>query len=294
MMSDVPVSYAMQQAALLNPEGYTSLVDAFDHIVGQYPERTAYSCLGQDLSFADIDRNSAQLASYLQHELGLKPGSRIAIQLPNVGQYPVAAWGAFRAGLILVNTNPMYTPTELIHQFNDSGAQALIVLADLLPMVEQVLPETGVKHVIATHATDMLQAQPVPHGTIESLTSWQDIMAHSGLAPAVRPRGNFEDTAVLQYTGGTTGVSKGAELSHRNLYCAIRLGRKSFATQETARNGLPELSIAPMPLYHVYGFVLNIISIFITGGHSVLIPNPRDIDGMLATMKQYPLQVLPE
>ncbi|MFK8029045.1 MAG: AMP-binding protein [Gammaproteobacteria bacterium] len=286
-MTQANDSYALQQAAILNPDGYTSLVDAFDHIVAAHPERTAYTCLGQDLTYSQIEQMSGKLASFLQHKLGLAPGSRIAIQLPNLGQYPVAAWGAFRAGLVLVNTNPMYTPTELIHQFNDSGAQALIVLSDLLPVIEKVLPETGVKHVIATHATDMLDAQPVSSSAIGSLSSWADVMNYVNDAPVKRPAGSMEDTAVLQYTGGTTGVSKGAELSHRNLYCAIRLGRKSFAPLEAVRRG-PELTIAPMPLYHVYGFVLNIISVFITGGQSVLIPNPRDVDSMLATMKQHP------
>ena len=285
-MTDAPNEFALQQAELLNPDNYTSLVDAFDHIVSTCPDRPSCTCLGQTLTYADIDRKSARLASVFQHELGLEPGSRIAIQLPNVAQYPIAAWAAFRAGLILVNTNPMYTPTEIIHQFNDSGAQALVALADLLPVLEQVLPQTGVRHVIATHATDMIQPQPVGDCGIESLLSWQEVMSREGLEEATRPLGSFEDTAVLQYTGGTTGVSKGAELSHRNLYCAIRLGRKSFEAQEKARGG-PELSIAPMPLYHVYGFVLNIISIFITGGHSVLIPNPRDVGSMLATMKQH-------
>ncbi len=132
-MADAHTSYARQQAELLNPEGYTSLVDAFNHIVSTYPERPAYTCLGQTLTYAEIDAKSARMASFLQHELGLKPGSRIAIQLPNISQYPIAAWAAFRAGLVIVNTNPMYTPTEVIHQFNDSGAQALVVLADLLP-----------------------------------------------------------------------------------------------------------------------------------------------------------------
>ncbi len=286
-MSNRQNSYAIEQAAILNPDNYTHLVEAFDSIVSRYPDRVAYTSLGQDFTYTQIEQYSGRLASFLQHTLGLKPGTRIAIQLPNIGQYPIAAWGAFRAGCVLVNTNPMYTPTELVHQFNDSGAEALIVLADLLPVIEKVLPQTGVRHVIATHATDMLKPQSVSSASIKSLVSWQDVMAADGLEPATRPAGSFEDTAVLQYTGGTTGVSKGAELSHQNLYCSIRLARKSFAAQNAARPGL-EFAIAPMPLYHVYGFVLNIISIFITGGRSVLIANPRDVDGMLATMKQHP------
>ncbi|NNF16656.1 MAG: AMP-binding protein [Gammaproteobacteria bacterium] len=270
----------------LNPEGYSSLVAAFDAAVAAFGDAPAYTSLGHTLSFSDIDVLSARLAHYLQHDAGLEPGERIAIQLPNLCQYPIAAWAAWRAGLVLVNTNPLYTKTELIHQFNDAGARALIVLADLMPMVAQVLPETKIEKVIVTNATDLLKPGEVDKCGVDCV-AWAEVFVDGAAATVTTPDLQMSDVAVLQYTGGTTGVAKGAVLSHGNLFCAVRQGRSAFKEQDAARGERQEVFISPMPLYHIYGFALNIVSGFLHGAHSVLIPNPRDIDSLVQVMKQH-------
>ncbi len=283
-MSTAALSYAEQELARLNVNHYSSLIDMFEQACAEHAGQAAYSCMGQVLSFAEVESSSRAFAAWLLNAGGLVKGDRIAIQLPNLNQYPIVAWGALRAGLILVNTNPLYTEREQLHQLNDSGAKALVVLSDLLPVTEKVVPLTDVKIVIATNVFDMIEAQPRPDSSLPGLVSLPEVLAQGAAMELPGFTACMSDIAVLQYTGGTTGVAKGAILSHGNLFAG---SQQSAAAIEEDENEPAAIVIAPMPLYHIYGFTMNIIGVFLSGGLSVLIPDPRDIDGLVNTMKQY-------
>lgn len=269
----------------LNTEAYTCLVDVFLEACQKYADRPAFNCLGQSMTFAELEEYSRNFAAYLLGEGGLKPGDRLALQLPNLNQYPVAAWGAIRAGVIIVNTNPLYTERELIHQFNDSGAKALVVLADFLPLIEKVVPQTGIEHVIVSNVFDMLEAQPAPETSLaECLMTFPEALkrGEKGDLPSVSM--SMDSILVLQYTGGTTGVAKGAILTHGNFFACTK---QVASTSDDFEDG-NEIFIAPLPLYHVYGFVTYLNGMIFRGGLSVLIPNPRDMTGLINTIKEFP------
>lgn len=280
-----PLSFAEQKLIELNAEdGFISLVDAFNRACEEFSDRPAFTCMGQTLSFTQMELLSRQFGCYLLDHCGLVAGDRVAVQLPNISQFPIAIWGILRAGLVIVNTNPMYTAREQLHQFNDSGAKALVVLSDLLPVTEQVIPQTGIETVIATSATDLLQPQTLPESSLNNLVAFNDALALDTDKQLPDNLATMADVAVLQYTGGTTGPSKGAILSHGNVFSGLRMSKLSI---RFAIEGEPDLLIAPMPLYHVFGFTMNAVGGFVGGSHSVLIPNARDIDAMVATMKQH-------
>ncbi len=278
-------TYPYEQAKLLelNTAGYRSLVDMFEQACRQYPDRVAYTTMGQDHSFADIERLSRAFAVWLLSDAGLAPGTRIAIQLPNITQYPIVAWGAFRAGMVIVNTNPLYTTRELEHQFNDSGASVLIALSELLPQVAPVLPATGIDRVICTSIFDLIEAQPRPDAGIAGLISLPEVLAAGDGAELPEVVASMNSVALLQYTGGTTGPAKGAILTHGNIFASTQQAAHAADLEEGAR----EIMIAPMPLYHIYGFTMNVVSTFCAGGQSVLIPDPRNIDELINVMKQH-------
>lgn len=287
--NDVKVfSYEQTVLEELNPEGYTSLVGMFEEACGQFPERPAFTAIGQTLSFAEIDRLSRDFAAWLVGPAGLVSGQRVAIQLPNLCQYPIVAWGILRAGLVLVNTNPLYTQRELLHQFTDAGVTALVCLADLLPTLEQVVPQTGIERVVVTNVFDLIEAQPAPDGALPGLVTLPEALAQGASCELPQPGTTLNDIAMLQYTGGTTGVAKGAVLTHGNILAS---SRQSGAIVELDPEQ-PDIVIAPMPLYHIYGFTMNIVGTFCAGGHSVLIPDPRDIGSMIETMKAHPFTAL--
>ena len=282
--------FPFEQALLkeLNSEGYSSLVEMYEAACARFPDRAAFTALGQTLTFADIDRHSRDFAAYLLGPAGLVPGQRIAIQLPNLCQYPVVAWGALRAGLILVNTNPLYTPRELLHQFTDAGVSALVCLADLMPILEEVVPQTPIEQVIVTNVFDLIEAQPAPATTLPNVITLPEVLAAGSQYYLPDPSTGLNDIALLQYTGGTTGPAKGAVLTHGNLLASSR----QSGTLVQVDPDQPDIVIAPMPLYHIYGFTMNIIGTFCVGGQSILIPDPRDIGGMIETMKAYPFTAL--
>ncbi len=260
----------------------TCLGDFIESSLKKFSAKPAFSCLGQTLTFDDIDKKSHDLACWLQQCSGLQAGDRIVIQLPNISQYPVAAYAALRAGLVLVNTNPLYTPTEMAHQFKDSGAKAIITLQDLLPKLEAIQAQTNIETVIICNPSDFISNAIVEHAGCISLN--QAIINGSLLTLKKRTNTSLEDTCVLQYTGGTTGVSKGAELSHKNILSNAaqsmeRLGGNSVEGQEVI--------ICPLPVYHIYAFTVNLVNFFSTGNLNVLIPNPNDLNGFVATLKQF-------
>tara|TARA_R100001129_G_scaffold182148_1_gene162329 strand:+ start:846 stop:2528 length:1683 start_codon:yes stop_codon:yes gene_type:complete len=277
---------------------YSSMVDVFDQAVNKYADRPAFSAVGATLTYRDLDTQSRNFAAWLQNKTDLKPGDRIAVQMPNVSQYPVVVFGAMRAGLIVVNTNPLYTTREMEHQFNDSGAKALVVLANMAYNAEKVLPHTGIEHVIVTEIADMhsplkrtLMNAAVKH-LKKMVPAFNLPQAHK--LPAVLSAGAREkfspveckkdDIAVLQYTGGTTGVAKGAMLTHGNLVANLLQARPMM--EDSVEQGT-EVVIAPLPLYHIYSFTLNCGIMLEAGAHNVLIPNPRDIPGFVKELKNH-------
>jgi long-chain acyl-CoA synthetase len=287
--TDPRFDFARQQLAAINDENYTSVIDLFETACAEYADDIAFTCMGQDMTFGEIDEMSANFAAFLLSNDCLKHGERVAVQLPNLLQYPIAAWGILRAGLVLVNTNPLYTERELRHQFQDSGARALIVLNDFAAGVEKVIPDTEIRLVITTNALDMVEPQAAPNlnGLGESVTLVTLLKALELGASKKRPEtsSTLNDLAVLQYTGGTTGVAKGAMLTHGNIIACVAQGRKHLSNDgDKPFNGL---LIAPLPLYHVFGFTVYLCGNFASGGRSVLIPNARDLDNLLDTMKSH-------
>lgn len=261
-----------------------SLIAGFEYSSESNSAQEAFKCLGKSITYAEVEASSRDFAAYLLGECGLSKGDRIAIQLPNLVQYPIAAWGALRAGLVIVNTNPLYTTRELIYQFNDSGARALVALSDNLPRLQELVPETKIEVVIATSVIDMLDPQPLPESSLPKLVSFPDVLAAGHKLEMPRVDVSLDDVALLQYTGGTTGAPKGAVLSHGNLYSAALMSPLSFGADMTD----PEVAIMPMPLYHIYGFAVSLISGYLNGSYSILIPNPRDINGLINSMKAEP------
>ncbi len=279
----------------LNPEGYQNLIELFDRGVEQFSARPAVTSLGCTLSFADLDRYSRAFATYLLEDAKLQPGDRVALQLPNLIQYPVLVFGALRAGIILVNTNPLYTPEEMARQFKDSGAKLVVIYAGMAHKLESILDQTDIERVLVTQVGDF---GPKLRGTFLNFAvrwikraepkfnlprvAWLKPTLDSYVGRNARyPQLGLGDVAVLQYTGGTTGVAKGAVLTHANLLANILQGR---AVMSVMPKGWVEQVISPLPLYHIYAFVVSQI-IAAEGGHSLLIPNPRDLDGFVKTLK---------
>ena len=276
---------------------YRSLKQMFEHSCARYRDLPAISNLGCTLTYGDLDRESRRFAAYLQTGLGLAKGDRVAIMLPNVLQYPVAFFGAMRAGLVLVNVNPLYTPRELQHQVADSGARTILILENFAHKLAEVIGSTGLKNVITTAVGDLLPAPRrwlvnfavrhvkhlVPPWTIPQAISLRAALLQGeryGLNEVdIRPG----DLALLQYTGGTTGIPKGAMLSHGNLVANL--------TQIAAWIGKDlsegaEAVVTPLPLYHVFSLTANLLTFVSLGGHNLLVTDPRDIAGLIALLKQ--------
>lgn len=276
---------------------YKNMVDVFEQAVKKFADKPAFTAVGVTLTYRDLDTQSRNFAAWLQNKTDLKPGDRIAVQMPNITQYPVIVFGAMRAGLIVVNTNPLYTTREMEHQFNDSGAKALVVLANMADNAEKVLPHTGIEHVIVTEIADM--HSPIKRTLMNAVVKHVKKMVPSYSLPnalklpAVLSAGarekftpvdiNLDDLAVLQYTGGTTGVAKGAMLTHANLVANLTQVRPMMEDQVEEGK---EVVIAPLPLYHIYSFTLNCGIMLEAGAHNVLIPNPRDIPGFVKEMQK--------
>ena len=276
---------------------YQSVADVFLEACDKHAQKPAYSCMGQTLSFEDVERLTANFASYLQNHTDLEVGDRIAIQLPNVLQFPIAIFGAMRAGMVVVNTNPLYTAREMEHQFNDSGAKALLILANMAHLAEQVVPKTGIKHVIVTELADMHPfakrllintvvkrvKKMVPAYALPQALSFRDALALGAKKAPTAVALSLDDTAVLQYTGGTTGVSKGAQLLQKNLVSNMMQVRELIVNILDTDT---EVVIAPLPLYHIYAFTVSLVMSDM-GHELVLIPNPRDIPGFVKELSRH-------
>jgi long-chain acyl-CoA synthetase len=272
-----------QDELLLNHNNLAELIEQKMH---ENATKPAYQCIGQTLTFAEIDKMSAALSSYLLEIAQLNTGDRVIIQLPNLSQYPIAAYAVIRAGLVLVNTNPLYTPREMQHQFSDSGAKAIIILSDLLPKLTPIIDKTGINTVIATSALDLLQPESLPELVSDelddvTLVSFNGALKLGDVYPKInRAELQLSDIVAIQYTGGTTGLSKGAVLTHQNLLSNILQTSQVLSAVTTDGK---EAFVTPLPLYHVYAFLLN-LWVFTHGNNNILIPNPRDIEGFIDTL----------
>ena len=285
-------------AELPAPE-YKSVRDMIDFSLREFAARPAYSNMGTTLTFAELDRLSMQFACYLQQSLGLTRGERVAIMLPNVLQYPVVLCGIFRAGLVAVNVNPLYTARELRHQLADSGAKCIIILENFADTLEKVINDTKIEHVVTSQLGDLLAwpkrsitnfvlkriKKVVPAFSLPgSVPLRRALKSESGARLAPVELG-YADIAFLQYTGGTTGLSKGAMLSHRNMVYNVH---QSFAWQAGAFDGIERIvAITALPLYHIFSLQANCLSIMLEGGENILITNPRDSAGFVSELKKH-------
>ena len=298
-MSEHASTSILRGPVLEGLEQYDSVTDVFHSAVKRFAQKPAFTCMGKTLSFAELDRLSADFAAWLQHETDLEPGDRIAIQLPNVLQFPVAVFGALRAGLVVVNTNPLYTEREMAHQFMDSNAKAILILANMADKLEKVLDKTDIKHVLVTQLGDLHDVpkrwlinavvkhvkKMVPAYSLPSAVGFRDALK-KGASLTHRPVDRTqEDLAALQYTGGTTGMPKGAMLTHRNLVANMLQARSAIGEHLTDGE---ELVIAPLPVYHIYTFTVNCLFLMETGNHSLLITNPRDLPAFVKELKGLP------
>lgn len=277
-----------------------SLIRFWSNTVQSCPDKPAFSCLGQTLSYGEVDQLSRRIASYLQKDLGLKAGDRIAIQLPNLIQYPAIALAAWHIGLVVVNTNPMYSVRELIHQFNDAGVKAVFVLDKFYSTLLEARPNTPIEHVILVRALDLL---PMPKkaigGLLMRLTGrWTPVKAGDWIPfSQVLKSGcifqaysaKLNDICTLQYTGGTTGASKGVMLTNKSVLSNIAQALSVLSSREKSLEGA--CTIAPLPMYHIYSYALCLGIIPAIKGHSVLIPDPRNISAFIGSIKQYQFDI---
>lgn len=286
----------------IDPEQYSSAVDLFEESIEKYGDAIAYECMDKTISFNELDQLSATFASFLQHEFKLKKGDRIGIQMPNLLQYPIVMFGALRAGLIVVNTNPLYTSSEMEHQFSDAGVEAIVIVANFAHNLEKIQEKIGVKKIVITQIGDSLGGlkgtivnlavkyvkKMVPPYAIPEAWSFKKAMAVGKNKPYERQHLKGEDLAFLQYTGGTTGVSKGAMLSHSNIVANMQqisawMKPKLIEKEETV--------ITALPLYHIFALTVNCLAMMKIGAHNVLVTNPRDMPAFCKTLKKHPFSV---
>ncbi|MBD9664548.1 long-chain acyl-CoA synthetase [Variovorax beijingensis] len=308
-MTDRPwlSSYPQGVPADIDASQYSSLVGLMEESFAKYADRTAYSFMGKDVSYAETDKLSKAFGAYLQG-LGLAKGDRVAVMMPNCPQYPIAVAAILRAGLILVNVNPLYTPRELEHQLKDSGAKAIVIMENFGTTLQQCIAATPIKHIVLAAMGDRLGflkgalvnyvvrnvKKLVPHYSLPGAVRFNDALDQGASrtlkAPAIGP----DDVAVLQYTGGTTGVSKGAVLLHRNVIANVL---QSEAWNEPVMAQVPmgeqPTSVCALPLYHIFAFTVGMMLNMRTGGKLILIPNPRDLAGVLKELSKHTIHSFP-
>jgi long-chain acyl-CoA synthetase len=279
----------------INADAYRSIPHLFDANIGKYRSRPAYICMGKTITFDDVDRMSTRFGAWLQSK-GLAKGARVAVMMPNVLQYPISVFGILRAGCTVVNVNPLYTPRELEHQLKDSGAEAIVILENFATTLEQVLPKTPVKHIVVASLGDLLGfkglivnfvvrnvKKMVPSFDLPGALRFNDALDTGAGMELKKVEVGPEDLAFLQYTGGTTGVSKGAMLTHRNV--VANMEQVSAWFKPTHDENDPLVMVAPLPLYHIYALTCNCLFMLRDGGCNLLIPNPRDIPGFIKELK---------
>jgi long-chain acyl-CoA synthetase len=288
-------SYPKGVPAEIDVNAYRSIPHLIDANIGKYRDRPAYICMGKTITFDDVDKLSTKFGAWLQSK-GLAKGARVAVMMPNVLQYPVAVFGILRAGYTVVNVNPLYTPRELEHQLKDSGAEAIVILENFAGTLEQVIAKTPVKHVVVAAMGDLLGfkglivnfvvrnvKKMVPAFSLPGATPFNAVLSEGAGMTLKKVDVGPEDIAFLQYTGGTTGVSKGAILLHRNIIANMEQVSAWFSP--TRKEDDPLVMVAPLPLYHIYALTCNCMFMLRDGGCCLLIPNPRDIPGFIKELK---------
>src|SRR5258708_1704724 len=283
---------------------FKSLVELYEAASKKYSDTIAYENLGGKLTYNQVDKLSTDFAAYLQKDLGLQKGERIAIQMPNLLQFPVAFIGALKAGLIVVNTNPLYAPREMEHQFKDAGISAVLILSNFASHLQAILPNIPAKHIIVTQMGDMLGTvkgllvdvvvkyikRLVPSFHIPNAVSFKSVLKKGAGLTLSRPSIEPEDLAVLQYTGGTTGIAKGAQLSHRNIIAHNQMITHWFKPYMTKDH--KDIVITAIPMYHIFALTVNGILMYYTGVKNVLITNPRDIPGFCKELKKHKFTII--
>ncbi|MCB0493838.1 MAG: AMP-binding protein [Cyclobacteriaceae bacterium] len=283
---------------------YNSLIEMFDSTCDRYSDRIAFENYGVKITFKELHEKATHFAAYLQGELGLKKGDRIAIQMPNLLQFPVAFFGAIKAGLIAVNTNPLYTPPEMKHQFVDAEVSAVVIVANFAQQLEVIQNEIPAKHIIVTNMGDMLGTvkggimdfvvkyikKIVPAYHLPKAISFKSVLKRGAQLTYTKPAMDIEDVAVLQYTGGTTGISKGAQLSHRNLIAHNQMITHWF--KPYMRPDHEDLIITAIPMYHIFALTVNGLLMFTSGVKNVLITNPRDMPGFVKELKKHKFTII--
>lgn len=304
-MNDFPwlKHYPVSVDKEINYEAYSSVVDLFDESVKKFGDAVAFECMGKTLSFSELDRLSANFASYLTQVLKLRKGARVAIQMPNTLQYPVAMFGALRAGMVVVNTNPLYTPAEMKHQFVDSGAEVIVIVENFAAHLEKIKNDIPAKHIITTGLGDLLGGlkgtivnlvvkhvkKLVPPFSLPSAVSFKSALAQGSKHPFKPAKLNLEDTAYLQYTGGTTGVSKGAELTHGNIVANMQ---QISAWMKPKLREKEEIVVTALPLYHIFALTVNCLAMLKIGAHNLLITNPRDMKSFIGDLAKKKFTVI--
>jgi long-chain acyl-CoA synthetase len=300
-------SYPESVPAEVNVNAYSSLLALMQDSFQQFGDRPAFHFMGRDLTYTQLDRLSQVFAAYLQ-SLGLSAGDRVAIMLPNVLQYPIAVAAVLRAGYVVVNINPLYTSRELEFQLRDSDAQAIVILENFGATLQACVSKTAVKHVVLCAMGDQLGLikgmlvnhvvrrvkKLVPAYELPQAVRFNEALARGETASLTTPEVSADDLAVLQYTGGTTGISKGAELLHRNLVANV-LQSEAWNGPALARvpKGEQLTFVCALPLYHIFAFTINMMLVMRMGGCSVLIPNPRDIPAVCKELSKHRFHMLP-
>lgn len=282
----------------IDPDKYSSLVEMFDKYVGIYANRAAFINMGAEITYAELEEQAKAFAAYCQQELGLKKGDRFAIMVPNCLQYPVALFGALLAGLTVVNVNPLYTARELEHQLNDSGAKGMLIIENFAHTLEQVIDKTNVQHVVMTSLGDRLGLikgtivnavvkyvkKMVPTFHLKDTVRFNTVLSKGRTLPYTPVLLQGEDLAFLQYTGGTTGLSKGAMLTHRNMVANLEQAKAVIKPQLEEGK---ELVVTALPLYHIFALTANCLTFLTLGGTNLLITNPRDMPGFVKELQKY-------
>lgn len=277
---------------------YNSIPEILEDSFSKFPNNPAFHCMGKTLTYSEIDIQSRKFASYLQNDLNLSKGDRVAIMMPNILQYPIALFGVLRAGMVAVNVNPLYTGRELEHQLNDSGAKTIVIFENSAHVLESIISNTGIENVLTTKIGDMLGfpksmivnfvikniKKMVPSWNISGTKDFLECVNSGDETKFIRPEIKREDTAFLQYTGGTTGVSKGAELIHNNIIANL-MQAKAWISPVTEDG--KEIIITPLPLYHIFSLTANCFTFSTVGALNVLITNPRDMKGFVKELNKW-------
>ncbi|MCG3471925.1 long-chain-fatty-acid--CoA ligase FadD [Xenorhabdus bovienii] len=295
--------YPADVPAEIDPDRYLSLIEMFENAVARYADQVAFINMGEVITFRKLEERSRAFAAYLQNGLGLKKGDRVALMMPNLLQYPVALFGVLRAGMVVVNVNPLYTPRELEHQLTDSGTSSIVIVSNFAHTLEKIVFNTPVKHVILTRMGDQLSRPKgtlvdfvvkyvkrlVPKYHLPDAISFRSVIHKGYRMQYVKPDVDGDALAFLQYTGGTTGVAKGAMLTHRNMLANLEQGKANYAPLMAPGQ---ELVVTALPLYHIFALTVNCLLFIELGGQNLLITNPRDINGTVKELSRYSFTAL--